>query len=192
MSSHTKSNLLTSFHIHSFAIFRTDLQSNTIVTCILAAWNQIMTNMQDHLLQLMQLIQFWHVSPFSTIITNNFIREDIALSQYSLNGYESMGFEVEQSTQNQEQKIFSLRTNKPIPVAVYDTPIMWAKHGNHILPPNLPLTNNNKVGLHQSLCGFFIVFLCKDLEKNLSFALNSHCVPSSMNIFWLYSRECQN
>jgi hypothetical protein len=35
VSSHTKSNLVTLFHIHSFAIFHTDLQFNTIVTCIL-------------------------------------------------------------------------------------------------------------------------------------------------------------
>ncbi len=32
VSSHKKSTLLTSFHIHSFAVFHTDLQKNTIVT----------------------------------------------------------------------------------------------------------------------------------------------------------------
>ena len=35
VSSHKKGTLLTSFHIHSFVVFHTDLQKNTIVTCIL-------------------------------------------------------------------------------------------------------------------------------------------------------------
>jgi hypothetical protein len=73
VSSHKKGTLLTSFHIHSFVVFHTDLQKNTIVTCILTSRNQIMSNMQDHLVQLMQLIQYRHVSLFSTVITNHFI-----------------------------------------------------------------------------------------------------------------------
>jgi hypothetical protein len=42
VSSHKKGTLLTSFHIHSFVVFHTDLQKNTIVTCILTARNHIM------------------------------------------------------------------------------------------------------------------------------------------------------
>jgi hypothetical protein len=45
VSSHTKSNHVTLFRIHSFVIFHTDLQSNTIVTCILTSQNHIWTNM---------------------------------------------------------------------------------------------------------------------------------------------------
>jgi hypothetical protein len=37
VSSHKKGTLLTSFHIHSFVVFHTDLQGNTIVTYILTA-----------------------------------------------------------------------------------------------------------------------------------------------------------
>jgi hypothetical protein len=47
VSSHKKGTLLTSFHIHSFVVFYTDLQENTIVTCILTAQNHVMSNMQD-------------------------------------------------------------------------------------------------------------------------------------------------
>jgi hypothetical protein len=73
VSSHQKGTLLTPFHIHSFAVFHTDLQKNTIVTCILTSRNHIMSNMQDRLLPLMQMIQYCHVSLFSTVITNEFI-----------------------------------------------------------------------------------------------------------------------
>jgi hypothetical protein len=60
VSSHKKSTLLTSFNICSFVVFHTDLQKNTIVTCTLTSRNHMMSNMQDQLLQLMQLIQYCH------------------------------------------------------------------------------------------------------------------------------------
>ncbi len=54
VSSHTKGNAVLSFHIHSFAVFLTNLISNIIVTCFLTTQNHILSNMQDCLLQLMQ------------------------------------------------------------------------------------------------------------------------------------------
>ncbi len=75
--------------------------------------------MQDHLLQLMQLIQYHHVALFSTVITNHFIGEDFYLSQHSMDGYEAMGFDVTQLTQNKEQSLFTIKTNMPIPMLVY-------------------------------------------------------------------------
>ncbi len=76
VSSHKKGTQLTSFHIHSFVVFHTDLQKNTIVTCTLTSRNHMMSNMQDQLLQLMQLIQYCHVSSFSTVIANKLIGEE--------------------------------------------------------------------------------------------------------------------
>jgi hypothetical protein len=77
--------------------------------------------MQDRLLQIMQLIQYPHVSLFSTVtvITNEFIGEDFYLSQHSMDGYEAMGFDVAQLTQDMEQSLFTIKTNMPIPVLVY-------------------------------------------------------------------------
>jgi hypothetical protein len=94
LSSPKKGTLLTSFHIHSLLVFHTDLQKNTIVTCILIEQNHNMSNMQDWLLQIMQLIQYPHVSSFSTVITNEFVGEGFFLSQHSMDGYEAMGFDV--------------------------------------------------------------------------------------------------
>ncbi len=45
VSSHKKGTMLTSFHVHSFVIFHTDLQKNAIVTRIHTARNHIMSNM---------------------------------------------------------------------------------------------------------------------------------------------------
>jgi hypothetical protein len=90
VSSHKKGTMLTSFHIHSLLVFHTDLQKNKIVTCILTEQIHILSNMQDRFLQIMQLIQYPHVSLFSTVITNEFAGEDFYLSQHSMDGYEAM------------------------------------------------------------------------------------------------------
>jgi hypothetical protein len=100
--------MLTSFHIHSLLVFHSDLQKNTIVTCILTEQNHILSNMQDRLLQIMQLIQYPHVSSFSTVITNEFIGEGFYLRQHSMDGYEAMRFDVTQATQDVEQSLFTI------------------------------------------------------------------------------------
>ncbi len=131
MSSHKKGTLLISFHIHSFVVFHTDLQKNTIVTCIFTSQNHMMSNMQDQLLQSVQLIQYCLASSFSTIITNEFIGEDFCLGQTSINGYEAIGFDVTQLTQDEEQSLFTIKTDMPIPMLVYGGSFqakIWSSH----------------------------------------------------------------
>ncbi len=148
VSSHKKGTQLTSFHIHNFVVFHTDLQKNTIVTCIFTSRNHILSNMQDQLLQLMQLIQYHHVSLFSTVITNEFIGEDFFQSPNSFDGYEAMGFDVTQLTQDEKQSLFTIKTNMPIPMLVYGDSFQWEKYGHHILPSSLDLTSHTKASLH--------------------------------------------
>jgi hypothetical protein len=102
-----------------------------------------MSNMQDQLLQLMQLIQYHHVSLFSTVITNHFIGVEFCLGETSINGYKAMGFDVTQLTQDEEQSLFSIKTTMPIPMLVYGDSFQWEKYGHHILPSSLDLTNHN-------------------------------------------------
>ncbi len=91
-----------------------------------------MSNMQDQLLQLMQLIQYCHVSSFSTKFTNKLIGEEFCRGQTYIDGYEAMGFDVTQLTQNEEQRLFTIMTNMPIPMLVYGDSFQWAKYGHHI------------------------------------------------------------
>ena len=49
------------------------------------------------------------MSLFSTVITNEFIGEDFYVSQHSMDGYEAMGFDVTQLTQDMEQSLFTIR-----------------------------------------------------------------------------------
>jgi hypothetical protein len=121
-----------------------------------------MSNMQDRLLLLEQLIQYCHASSFSTIITNEFIGEEFCLRQTSINGYEAMGFDVTQLIQNEEQSSFTIKTNMPIPMFMYGDSFQWAKYGHHILPSSLDWTSHNKASLHRTFWNSFIEFLCTD------------------------------
>ncbi len=103
--------------------------------------------MQDCLLQLMQLIQYCHVSSFSTVITNHFIGEDFYSSQQSLDRYEAMGFDVTQLTQDEEKSLFTIRTSMPIPMLVHGDSFQWEKYGHHIQLSSLDLTSHNKAVL---------------------------------------------
>ncbi len=131
-----------------------------------------MSNMQDQFLQLMQLIQYCHVSLFSTVITNHFIGEVFCLGQTSIDGYKAMGFDVTQLTQDEEQSLFTIKTNMPTPVLVYGVSFQWAKYGHHILPSSLDFTNHNKGSLHRTFRNSLIEFLRTDLDGNLSSTLN--------------------
>ncbi len=104
--------------------------------------------MQDHLLQLMQMIQYLYVSLFPTVITNHFTGEEFYLGPNSLDGYKAMRFDVTQLTQDEEQSLFTIQTNMPKPMLVYGDSFQWTKYAHHILPSNQDLTSNNKAGLH--------------------------------------------
>jgi hypothetical protein len=58
VSFYTRFNVMTLFHLHSFVTFYIDSDSNTVVTCSLTTRHHILSNVQDHLIQLLQLMQF--------------------------------------------------------------------------------------------------------------------------------------
>jgi hypothetical protein len=75
----------------------------------------------------MQLIQYCNASLFSTVITNEYIGEEFILSPNSQGGYAAMGFDVTQLTQDEDQSLFLIKTNMPIPMLVYGDSFQWAK-----------------------------------------------------------------
>ncbi len=172
VSSHRTGNVLNSFHIHSFAAFYTNEKEGTIVTCILTSRNHILSNMQDHVLQLMKLIQFKSNGNFQTAITNKFIGHDVMLDKISLNGYESMGFDISSLIQGKEQDLFTIKTHYPIPLAFYMYCYTWAKYGHHILPSTILLNQIENLQTHGLYCNALQQLLRTDLDGNLSTFLN--------------------
>ena len=83
-----------------------------------------------------------------------------------------MGFDVTQLTQDEEQSLFTIKTDMRVPLFVYGDSLEWAKYGHHILPSSLDWTNHNKASLHQTFWNSLIEFLCTDLDGNLSSTLN--------------------
>ena len=73
--------------------------------------------MQDRVLQLMQLIQFWSNGTFETAITNKLIGHDVVLDKISRNGYELMGFDTTPLTQDTKQDLFTIKTRYRILLA---------------------------------------------------------------------------
>ncbi len=112
------------------------------------------------------------MSLFSTVITNEFIGEEFCLGVTSVDGYEPMGFDVTQLTQDEEQSLFIIKTNMPIPMLVYGDSFQWAKYGHHILLSSLDLTSHNKGSLHQTFWKSLIEILRTDLDGNLSSTFN--------------------
>jgi hypothetical protein len=89
--------------------------------------------MQDCLLQLMQLLQFWDTKEFAMSITNNFIGTDVSLTDMSIQGYDSLGFNTWSLTQDVLQGQFTITTESPIPITSYSDNFTWAKYGHQIL-----------------------------------------------------------
>ncbi len=141
--------MLVSFHIHSFAVFHTEEGPSTIVTCLLTARNHILSNMQDQVLQIVQLIQYNISQLFSMVITNSFIGEEVTLDENSVCGYKMMGFKI--ISEDEESKIFSLRLEVPLPFSVFGDSYSWAKYGHHILQSILSLSSKEIEQLHDPL-----------------------------------------
>ncbi len=83
-----------------------------------------------------------------------------------------MGFDVTQLTQDEEQSLFTIKTDMPIPMLVYGDSFQWAKYGHHVLPSSLDWSNHNKGSLHCTFWNSLIEFLRTDLDRNLSSTLN--------------------
>jgi hypothetical protein len=104
-----------------------------------------------------------------------------------MDGYEAMGFDVTQLTQDMEQSLFTIEINMPIPIIVDGDAFQWAKYVHHILPSNLDLTSHNKAGLHQTFWNSLIEFLLTDLDGNLlpsNLDLTSHNKSGLHQTFW--------
>jgi hypothetical protein len=94
VASYTRFNVLTLFHLHSFVTFYTDSDSNTVVTCSFTARHHILSNMQDCLMQLLQLMQFWKTESFAVSLTNKVVGSDVKINQDSIDGYLGLGFDM--------------------------------------------------------------------------------------------------
>jgi hypothetical protein len=115
----TKSNVLTLFHLHSFVTLYMDSDSNTVVTCLLTTRHHILSNMQDRLMQLLQLMHFWKVESFAVSLINKNIGSDVKINQDSIDGYEGLGFDISTFNEDGSDDVYTIGISMPICMVQY-------------------------------------------------------------------------
>ncbi len=162
---------LSSFHLVSFVLFRTDVySSSTVLVCTLTTRNHIQSNMQDRLLQLVQIYQYQADKiKFSTIISNELVGVDITLNYSSPFGYTAMGFDTSTVTQDRDYTdgSFGITTHRPIPVLQYGNSFIWVKYCYMVLHPDM--IHKLKPGQDTSYCNALKSFLRTDVKGFVSF-----------------------
>ena len=163
VSSHkSKTGVLVSFHIHSCAVFHA-LGRCTIVSCLLTTRHHILSNMQDRILQLVQLVQYRSNESFSLSITNEHVGYNVLLDTHSKNCYKTLGFDT--SFRNDDSQHFIITTELPIPFHSHGNTYSWAKYGHHILPPSVSLSGLTNVEIDVTYRQCLLEFLCIDLAS---------------------------
>jgi hypothetical protein len=177
-SSYTKSNILTSFHLHSFVAFYTDSDSNTVVTCSLATRHHILSNMQDRLMQLLQLMQFWKTESFAFSLTNKVIGSNVKINQDSIDGYEGLGFDMSTFVEDGSDGVYTIGISMPIQMVQYQDSFLWSKYPLCLYPIDLSrmiLETNN---VDELFCQNMTEFLQTDIDGSVDILLNAITIES--------------
>ncbi len=135
-SSYSEKNVLTAFHLESFVTFYTDSVFNTLVTCSLTTRHHILSNMQDWLLQLLQLMQFLKTGSFSLNLTNIVLGSEVMINQDSINGYMGFGFDMSHFNEDGLDDVNTFGTCKPIRIVQYRDSYTWSKYPQRVFPIN--------------------------------------------------------
>jgi hypothetical protein len=138
VSSYTQSNVLMSFHLHSFITFYTDSDFNTVVACSLTTRHHILSNMQDHLIQLLQLMKYWKNESFSLSLTNTAIGSDVKINQDSIHGYMGLGFDMSNFNEDGSGDVYTFGISMPIHMVKYRDSFTWPKYSRCLFPNDLP------------------------------------------------------
>lgn len=123
--------------------------------------------------QLVQIFQYVRFKVnFCLIISNECVR-DVTLNYDTHLSYESMGFDTEILTQDRSSiGVFGIKTDHPIPIVQYGNRYSWAKHGYHVLSPDI--NQACKEGVNKSYHQALASLLITDLYKMRYFQIEIH------------------
>jgi hypothetical protein len=137
ISSYTRFNVLTLFHLCSFVTFYTDSDSSTVVTCSLTTRHHILSNMQDCLMQLLQLMQFWKTESFVVNLMNKVIGSNVKINQDSIDGYVGLGFDMNTFNGDGSDDVYTIGISMPIRMVRYRDSFSWSKYCRCLFPNDL-------------------------------------------------------
>ncbi len=69
--------------------------------------------MQDGLMKLLQLMQFWKVESFAVSLTNKVTGWDVKINQDSIDGYEGLGFDISTFNENGSGDVYTFGISIP-------------------------------------------------------------------------------
>jgi hypothetical protein len=93
--------------------------------------------MQDCLIQLLQLMQFWKTESFSLSLTNTVIGSDVDINQDSIHGYMGLGFEMSNFNEDGSDDVYTIGISMPILMVQYCDSFTWSKYSHCLFPNDL-------------------------------------------------------
>ncbi len=158
VSSYAKSNVLASFHLHSFVTFYMDSDSNTVVTCSLTTRHHILSNIKDRPMLLLQMMQFCKVESYAVSLTNKVIGSDVKINQDSIDGYEGLGFDISTFNEDGSGDVYTIGIIMPIRMVQYQDSFSWSKYSHRLFQIDLSrmISEMNNVDelFHQNMTEF--------------------------------------
>jgi hypothetical protein len=135
---------------------------------------QILSNMQDRLIQLLQLMQFWKTESFSLKLTNTIIGSDVKINQDSIHGHMELGFDMSNFNEDGFDDVYTSGISMPIRMVQYRDFFTWSKYPRCLSPNDLPKMNISEMNnfddlFHQNM----IEFLQTDIDGSVDFLLNA-------------------
>jgi hypothetical protein len=176
--SYIRFDVLTLFHLHSFVAFYTDSDSNTVVTCSLTTRHHILSNMQDRLIQLLQLMQFWKTEYFSLSLTNTVIGSDVKINQDSIHGYMGLGFDMSYFNEDGSVDVYTFGISMPICMVQYHDSFTWPKYSSCLFPNDLSRMISEMNNLDELFCQNMTEFLQTAIDGSVDFSLNAITIQS--------------
>ncbi len=178
VSSYTWFNVLMSFHLHSFVTFYMESDSNTVVTYSLTTRHHILSNMQDCLIQLLQLMQFWKTDSFAVSLTNKVIGSNVNLNQDSIDGYVGLGFDMSNFNEDGSDDVYTIGISMPIPMVQYHDSFTWSKYSRHLFPNDLSRMISEMSYVDELFRQNVTEFLQMDIDGSVHFLLNAITIQS--------------
>jgi hypothetical protein len=178
VSSYTRFNVLTSFHLHSFVTFYTDSDSSTVVTCLLTTRHHILSNTQDRLMQLLQLMQFWKTESFAISLTNKVIGSDVKINQDSIDGYEGLVFDMSTFNEDGSGDVYTIGISMPICMVQYDDSFSWSKYCRCLFQNDLSRMISEMNNVDECFHRNMTEFLQTDIDGSVDSSLNAITIQS--------------
>jgi hypothetical protein len=132
--------------------------------------------MQDRLIQLLQLMQFWKSESFSLSLTNTVIGSDVKINQDSIHGYMGLGFDMSNFNEDGSDDVYTIGISMPICMVQYHGSFTWSKCSRHLFPNDLARMTSDNVD--ELFCQNLTEFLQTDIGGSIDFSLNAITIQS--------------